>query len=158
VLRVAPFRFRIFPRSGFSVLNIVTYFAIKVTTDWWNFFYNAKSGKYYSPEKQPFPSELSLYNLWSCFLPPFWSHSEFGDHCSDRAGLLFSTCRASFVVFAFVSLRPHSHFVTSRHLATISRYFAYLRSTTRHLATLLFCLAHLARSSHSCWCTSHDLT
>jgi hypothetical protein len=39
------------------------------------FFYNAKSGKYHSPEKQPFPSELSLYNLWSCFLPPFWSHS-----------------------------------------------------------------------------------
>jgi hypothetical protein len=59
----------------FHSKNFVTYFAIKVTTDWWNFFYNAKSGKYHSPEKQPFPSELSLYNLWSCFLPPFWSHS-----------------------------------------------------------------------------------
>ena len=53
----------------------VTYLTIKVSTYWWNLFYNAKGGKYHSPEKQPFPWELSHYNLWGGFLPPFWSHS-----------------------------------------------------------------------------------
>ena len=49
---------------------------IKVSTYWWNLYYNAKGGKYHSPEKQPFPSGISHYNLWDCFLPPFGSHSE----------------------------------------------------------------------------------
>src|ERR1700678_4244930 len=53
----------------------VTYFAVKVSINWWNFFYNAKGGKYHSPEKHLFSSELSHYNLWGCFLPPFRSHS-----------------------------------------------------------------------------------
>ena len=42
----------------FFVGNLVR----KVSTNWWNLFHTAKSGKYHSPEKQPFPSELSLYN------------------------------------------------------------------------------------------------
>src|SRR5271155_3652548 len=29
-----------------------------------NFFYKGKGGKYHGPEKQPFLSEISLYNLW----------------------------------------------------------------------------------------------
>ena len=52
----------------------VRYFTIKVSNNWWNLFYNAKSSKYHSTEKQPLPWILSLYNLWGWFLPPFWSH------------------------------------------------------------------------------------
>ena len=45
----------------------VKYFAIKNSTDWWNFFSNGKGGKYHSPKKQPFLSEISLYNLGVAF-------------------------------------------------------------------------------------------
>ena len=50
----------------------------KATTNQWNLFYTAKSGKYHRPKKQPFPLEISLYNLWGCFSQPFWSHSVCG--------------------------------------------------------------------------------
>ena len=30
--------------------------------------------KIHTPEKQPFLSALSHYNLKGCFTPPFWSH------------------------------------------------------------------------------------
>ena len=39
----------------------------KVTTNQWNLFYTAKSGKYHSSKKQSFPLEISLYKLWGCF-------------------------------------------------------------------------------------------
>ena len=52
----------------------VRYFTIKVSTNRWNLFYNAKSSKYHSTKKQPLPSILSLYNLWGWFLPPSWFH------------------------------------------------------------------------------------
>ena len=45
----------------------VKYFAIKNSTDWWNFFSNGKGGKYHSPKKQPFLLEISLYNLGVAF-------------------------------------------------------------------------------------------
>ena len=32
--------------------------------------------KIHTPEKQPFLSALSHYNLKGCFTPPFWSHRE----------------------------------------------------------------------------------
>jgi hypothetical protein len=66
--------FSLLKKREFLVINII----IKSSTNQWNFFYNAKSGKnakYHSPEKQHFPSGLSLYNLWGCFLPCSWSHS-----------------------------------------------------------------------------------
>src|SRR5271168_4780684 len=66
-------------KVGFFFNFFVTYFAIKVSTNWWNFFYKGKNGKYHSPEKQNFLSEISLYNLWGCFLQPFWSHSAHAD-------------------------------------------------------------------------------
>jgi hypothetical protein len=65
--------FSLLKKREFLVINII----IKSSTNQWNFFYNAKSGKnakYHSPEKQHFPSGLSLYNLWGCFLPCSWSH------------------------------------------------------------------------------------
>ena len=39
------------------------------------YFYDSKSGKWHSPEKQHFPSVSALYNVWGCFSPPFRSHS-----------------------------------------------------------------------------------
>ena len=33
---------------------------IVTITDWWNFFYDAKSGKYHSPENSPF---CQLYHI-----------------------------------------------------------------------------------------------
>jgi hypothetical protein len=69
--------FSLLKKREFLVINII----IKSSTNQWNFFYNAKSGKnakYHSPEKQHFPSGLSLYNLWGCFLPCSWSHRETG--------------------------------------------------------------------------------
>ena len=63
-------------RLEFFSKFLVIYFTVKVTTDWWNFLYNAKSGKLHSPKKQHFPSVLFHYNVWGCFLPPFWSHRE----------------------------------------------------------------------------------
>ena len=54
---------------------LVTYFTKKVSTNWCFFFYDAKSGKWHSPEKQHFSSVLALYNVWGCFSPPFQSHS-----------------------------------------------------------------------------------
>ena len=62
----------------------VRYFTIKVSTNWWNLFYNAKSSKYHSTEKQPLPWILSLYNLWGWFLPPFWSHRARRDSRAKR--------------------------------------------------------------------------
>ena len=41
----------------------ISYFTTKVSTNQWNFFYNAKSGKYHSTKKQPLLSILFLYNL-----------------------------------------------------------------------------------------------
>ena len=42
----------------FFIENLVR----KVTTNQWNLFYTAKSGRYHSSKKQPFLSEISLYN------------------------------------------------------------------------------------------------
>jgi hypothetical protein len=53
---------------------LVKYSVIKVTINQWFFFNDAKGGKYHSPKKQHYLSVLSHYNLWGCFLPPFWSH------------------------------------------------------------------------------------
>ena len=63
--------------------------------------YNAKSGKYHSPKKQHFPSELFHYNLWGCFLPPFWSHSE----CKWRSSFKDSSCTRRVVSLAKSSCR-----------------------------------------------------
>ena len=62
------------PSKFYNVLSW-NFLVRKVTTNQWNLFYTAKSGKYHRPEKQPFPLEISLYNLWGCFSQPFWSHS-----------------------------------------------------------------------------------
>jgi hypothetical protein len=62
---------------GIFFKKFPTYFAIKISTNWWNLYYDAKSGKYHDPEKQHFPSVLAPlppYNLWGCLSPPFWSH------------------------------------------------------------------------------------
>ena len=56
---------------------------IKDITNWWKFFYDAKSGKYQS-QKQPFLSTLSHYNLWGSLLPPSWSHRAGSLNIIDR--------------------------------------------------------------------------
>ena len=44
--------------------------------------------KIHTPEKQPFLSALSHYNLKGCFTPPFWSHRGTGSRGhGDRYGV-----------------------------------------------------------------------
>ena len=57
-----------------------------VSTNWWNFFNDAKGGKYHSLEKQIFPSALPFYKIWVCFLPP-WSHSVVHQHMQHSCTL-----------------------------------------------------------------------
>ena len=98
-------------------------------------FYNVKSSKFNCPEKQHFPWELSHYNLWGGFLPPFWSHSAGYPHCKELlipfCGVqyhlqewelqIFSMCFVMYLIFCYNNpigqqmQRSYSTFVMLKH-------------------------------------------